>query len=534
MAPLKLLMMSTSFFSTNGYSAIGHSLITHLAKKQDLQITHWAFQNFPGNPKHAEARKYPSNVQVYDAFANEQKDKGLMGFGFDEVTNFVNMNKPDVIWIYNDMVVVSNILEKLKQCEHKAFKTIVYMDQVYLTQRKEFIKRLNEEADFVILFTPFWEECVKEQGLIKPTAYLQHGFDPMRNYPVPKNLARLHFGLKPDDFIVINTCRNVPRKRIDLMMIAWAKFVSRHLDEPVKLLLAMNPTQGAWNLIEIYEYELKKYSMTLEEGMKHIILIDNPQQLTDEDLNTLYNTADIGINTCQGAGFELTTFEHGGMGIPQIATLTGGIRDFLDNDSGMPVTPVIEAYTEQTSDGCYGRYELCHPDDFAAALEQYYADDDLRKEHGKNARTKMLTKYRWEDISDKLYKIFLKVADRTENTIDSNNISLDDINNLENNLNINCLVDAPVEAVAEPVVPVSVDVTPVAVPSEATPVKLTPQAFQQKKKNDIKSKLQAKLAAKKQNRTKIPVVEESDSDDDIPIEKLLKMKNKIDKLLSKQ
>ena len=59
-----------------------------------------------------------------------------MGFGFDQITHFVTMNKPDVIIIYNDMVVVSNILEKLKSVPNRSFKVIVYMDQVYLYQKK--------------------------------------------------------------------------------------------------------------------------------------------------------------------------------------------------------------------------------------------------------------------------------------------------------------------------------------------------------------------------------------------------------------
>jgi glycosyltransferase involved in cell wall biosynthesis len=519
MAPLKVMMCSTNFASSNGYSRISVGLINYLAKKQDLEIIHWAFQNFPGNPQHAAARKYPSNVQVYDAFANEVNK--ALGFGFEQIKDYVDMTKPDVIWIYNDMIVVSNILEQLKKCEYKNFKVIVYMDQVYLTQRKEFIKRLNEEADFVILFTPFWEECVKKQGLIKPTDYLQHGFDPHTNYPVPKNLARLHFGLKPEDFIVITTVRNVPRKAVPLTIMAWAKFVSHHQGEPVKLLLAMHPTQGAWNLIELYEHELREYDITLEEGMKHIILIDNPQQLTDEDLNTLYNAADVGINTTQGAGFELTTFEHGGIGIPQIATYTGGIRDFLDTESGIPVMPIIQSYTDMTSDGCNGKYEMCHPDDFTEAIETYYVDEEIRKKHGANARKKMLTKYKWEDLGEKLYTIFMKVANRDANpetnqdinTLDSNIISLDDINALDSGTdsqtdsqtNINSNINLLLNHIAK-----------------------KEEIVTKKTKPDIKARLQAKLAAKK---TKIKVVSDDSDDENIPIEKLLKMKTKIDKLL---
>lgn len=103
--------------------------------------------------------------------------------------------------------------------------------------------------------------------------------------------------------------------------------------------------------------------MTIEEGMKHIILIDNPQQLSDEDVNILYNCADVGINTCMGAGFELTTFEHAGMGYPQIAPYIGGIRDFLDSSCGMTIEAKMPFYTDTSFDGCPGCAQLCAPDD---------------------------------------------------------------------------------------------------------------------------------------------------------------------------
>ena len=562
---LKVILFSTSQYSSNGYSAVTTALISHLAEKKDIELTHWAFQAFPSNPQHREKRAYPSNVQVFDAWANEKlTEPNSLGFGFTLVKDFVDMNKPDVLCIYNDMVVVSNILEQLKKCEYKNFKVIVYFDQVYLTQRKEFIQRLNNEADFVMCFTPYWEECAKGQGLTKPSDFLQHGFDPMKNYPVPKKLARLHFGLKQEDFIVINTCRNVPRKKYDTMMQCWAEFVSRHRGEPVKFLIATHPTQGSWNLIELYEHELRIREMTLEEGMKHIILIDNPQQLTDEDLNTLYNTADVGINTCQGAGFELTTHEHGGIGIAQIATFTGGIRDFLDKDCGTPITPCITGYTDMNSDGCNGKYEQGHPNDFADALDAYYADDEYRLSHGKKMRENILKNYKWADIGEKLYNIIKKVYGPVSQ-LEQTNVNLIDIGDLnltedivpvvekvtdivkETPIAVPVAVEVPVPASVEVPAPVPAPVevaapvpAPVEVPAAApATTKVPPQVTQQKKKDEIKSRLLAKLAEKKANKvvkTKITVVEESDSDSDkeVSVEKLLKMKKNIEKMLEKK
>lgn len=403
----RVLFFGTHPYCYNGYCVVTHNLAKELAKKPDIQLTIYGFQNFYNNPKHMKEREIPRNVYVYDAHANETPKQ--MGFGFDQIPEFVAMNKPDVCVIYNDMVVVSNVLNKLKEARsampapHNQFKVMVYIDQVYLHQKQEYIKRLNEDADYVLAFTPYWEGVAKELGITKPTGYLQHGFDPRVHFPVPKPLARQYFGLKKDDFIVLNLNRNQPRKRWDTCLQAYADFVSRHMVEPVKLLIA-TATTGAWNLLEIYERELKKRGFTLEEGMRHIILIDNPQQLADEDINILYNVADVGINTCDGEGFGLCNFEQAAIGTPQIVPHIGGFRDFFDEDNAMLVTPKLTFYIDSGRDGVGGEAQMCDWRDFSAALEKYYTDAKLRESHGLACRRRILRDYRWADLGERFYK----------------------------------------------------------------------------------------------------------------------------------
>ena len=263
----RVLFFGTHPYSTNGYSYVTIELARQMAKRDDIKFSIFGFQNFNTSTEdHKKNREWPSNVYVYDAFANETSKQ--MGFGFDQVTDFVTLHKPDVVIIYNDMVVVSNILDKLKAVQDRKFKTVVYIDQVYLYQKKDHIKKLNEETDMVVAFTPYWEELVKGMGLTKPTDYLCHGFNKMLHYPIPKKLARQYFSLNEKDFIITNLNRNQPRKRWDTCLQAWAEVVSRHLEEPIKLLIA-TAVNGAWNLIEVYERELGKRGVTLEEGMKH-------------------------------------------------------------------------------------------------------------------------------------------------------------------------------------------------------------------------------------------------------------------------
>ena len=435
MGTTKVLLFGTHPSCYNGYCLVVYNLALELAKKKDIELTVFGFQNFYSNSAHNTERKLPPNVYMYDAYSSENPKS--MGFGFEQVKDVVSTVKPDICILYNDMVVVSNIINKLNEIPNKSFKTVVYIDQVYLYQKTEYVKLLNEKADYVMAFTPYWEDIAKSIGITKPTGFLQHGFDPMVHYPLPKALARQYFGLKKDDFIIMNLNRNQPRKRWDICLMAFAEVVSRHPDEPIKLLIATS-VNGAWNLMEVYERELKKRGLTLEDGMKHIILIDNPQQLTDEDVNILYNVADAGINTCDGEGFGLCNFQQAAIGIPQIVPRIGGFIDFFDKTTAAVIEPKFSLYIDSGRDGVGGESQLCDWSDFANAIDDIWTDRGNAMLMAGRSRARILQNYGWDKIGDKLHNIIREVVgvpDTVEEVAPSSNkVSLKLLDELENDL----------------------------------------------------------------------------------------------------
>ena len=402
--PTRVILAASDSRITNGYSIVAYELAKELAKKQDIELTYYGFQRFNPNPAHEKERELPTNVQIYDAFANENP-KG-MGFGFDQVADFVTLNKPDVIILYNDMVVVANIMERIIKIPNRKFKIIVYIDQVYTPQKSQYIELLNNHADYVMAFTPFWEDTLKWMGITKPTGFLPHGFNPMTHYPVPTNICRDYYNLKQNDFIVLSLNRNQPRKRYDLLLQAWAEFVYRHPDDPVKLLIA-TAIKGSWDLMEVYTYELKKRGMTIADGLKHVIFIDNPQNLLDEEINILYNLGDISLAVSDGGGFELCTYQQAAVGKPQITSYVGGIKDFFTAQNSVILKPKMKIHLDSASVG--GEAELIDYLDAVDGLEAYYASHELRKRHGALCREGILKKYKWSDIGDKLYNIIKEV-----------------------------------------------------------------------------------------------------------------------------
>lgn len=549
---IKVMFFGTHPCCYNGYCLITYNLGKQLAARGDIELIVFGFQNFYMSPPHIKERELPPNVYIYDAFFNENPKQ--MGFGFDQVKEVVKMVKPDVCVVYNDMVVVSNVMNKLKEAKEEdgmGFKTIVYIDQVYLYQKAEYIKLLNERADYVLCFTPYWEGIAKGIGITRPMGYLQHGFDPMVHYPVPKALARQYFGLKKDDFIIMNLNRNQPRKRWDICLQAFAEVVSRHLEEPIKLLIA-TAVNGAWNLMEVYERELKKRGLTLEQGMKHIVLIDNPQQLTDEDVNILYNVANVGINTCDGEGFGLCNFQQAAIGIPQIVPAIGGFLDFFGGGRACCIEPKFTLYIDTGRDGVGGESQLCEWIDFANAIDQLYSNPEDAERMGQEARRFICKNYSWESIGDKFYNILKEVNGLPSKAAEireaissaqapkpppSGNVPLSLVQQWEKELG------AVKEALPSPTAPPAVSSQEAPknltdakedpdddiqyVPVRRREVKKTPQSALLQKKEETKSRLREKLEKKKAEEAAI----DKGIDTDLDKESLLALKAKIDRLL---
>jgi glycosyltransferase involved in cell wall biosynthesis len=413
----RVLFFGTHPKQFNGYSKVVYEIIKCMSNKTDrYEFFVYGFQNSYINNRHR--MDIPDNVNIYDAQANENPKK--MGFGITEIKEYVALNKPDVCIVYNDMLILHQVITQLKEVQKEQsmnFKIIAYIDQIYLNQKKQFINFINENADMSMMFTSKWEECIKKQGLTTKTCFLPHGFNSKTYFPIRKDIARQYFNMNKDDFLILNLNRNQPRKRWDTCIKAFAEVVSRCRGKPIKMIIA-TAIQGGWNLLELYERELQKRNITLEEGMKHIVLVDRPQQMTDEETNILYNVADIGINTCDGEGFGLCNFEQAAIGIPQIVPRLGGFEDFLDDTNASLIEPQMAYYVDNTRDMVCGEALLCDYSDFADAIQAYFDSPALREEHGSLCRKQILEKYKWTDIVEKMCSIIDQVCPRQSDLVE--------------------------------------------------------------------------------------------------------------------
>ena len=398
---LKFMLVSTHCHQFTGYSKVSNGILEQLSKQPWLELTHFGFQKHPQAPQ--QYRPYPPGVDVIDAAALENPTQ--QGFGYQGLVDSIRRKKPHVVMIYNDMAVVTRFLEEIRKSGiSRDFKVWVYCDQVYDCQLQGMIDVLNRDADRVFAFTSYWKKQLKDQGVTRPLSVLGHGFDPKTYFTVPRELARKSLKLPDDVFVIMNLNRNQPRKRQDIMIMAFVELAVKYPTKPIVMLCICDKGEkGGWWLFEIFVRELKKRGVPIEQFGNRLMISSQDMVFKDEDINVLYNIADVGISTAEGEGWGLCTFEQMGVGIPQVVPDVGGYKEYCNNDNSMVVKPKHRYYLPSVYSPVGGEAQACDPHDVCLALEEYLNDSEKKKRHGAKAKETVLG-YTWEKATAELVK----------------------------------------------------------------------------------------------------------------------------------
>lgn len=399
---LRILFVSTHVSQSTGYAKTSWNLLKELGKKDDIEVIHYGFQRF-GDDTDREGKRLaslPESVIVHDACKAEVPLE--QGFGFRGFRDFVRLSRPDVIFLYNDVYILARFISELntepRPCPNA--RIVSYVDTVYEFVNPDLLTLVERASDHFIAFTQHWKEMLLNQGVRKPVSTLMHGFDPEQVYPLDRPK-------RPDDapMVCLNLNRNQPRKRYDLMAITMALVFAKRPDANVRFVAAADIRTGSWDVPKIFARELCK-RMSPEKAatyLDRLLTVQAPSKMSDDEINRLYNEADVGLNFAQGEGVGLCTLEHAGLGRPQICGRFGGFIEYLDDNSATLLDAVGHVYVDGR-DPVGGEASVIDPEDACDAILKYLDDPELRERHGKAARERIL-KYKWSDIGNELHKV---------------------------------------------------------------------------------------------------------------------------------
>jgi glycosyltransferase involved in cell wall biosynthesis len=408
--PVKVMIVSTHINQVNGYSKVATNIINQLTANKWIQIIHFATQQIPNTNI---GRKYPTGVKVIDGSVLE-KQKAL-GYGFSELPSVILSEKPDIVFIYNDIAVVCGYIEEIRKAIQKRFfKIWAYVDMVYEAPQQGLIDTINRDIDRVFCFTKLWKDQLKSQGLTRPVDVMNHAADNTSLRSIPREIARQSIGLPRDVFLFTSLNRNIPRKRLDLLIMSFVKLIIRFPMKPIFLLIVSNSNdKGGFPLFEIFARELQLSGVTTETfGNRLLITLDN-NRYTDDDVNIIYNCGDAGVSCAEGEGFGLCTFEQMSLGIPQIVPKITGHLEYCTDDNSQIIIPKTRFYIPQAYNTVTGQAHMVDPEDVSKAMERYVFDEDLRKLHGKLAKEKA-NEYTWNKCCAILVKRLKALQDEDD------------------------------------------------------------------------------------------------------------------------
>lgn len=333
----KILLICDDIRVHSGVATVAKEIVIHTSH-------HFNWVQMAGAIKHPESGK---RLDISTS-VNEQvgiSDSSVLlypqdGYGnADILRQIISLEKPDAIMLITDpryFTWLFNIENEIR--------------------RKIPITYLNIWDDYPapMYNKPYYEACDLLMGISKQTVninkivlgdsaggkifkYIPHGLNPELYFPIDsknedlKKFKKELFGGRESEFTVFFNSRNIRRKQIPDTMLAFRTFLDslpKEKSDKCHLVLHTDVVSDHGTDLEaVREYLFE------ENYPKNVIF--STSKLAQNELNYLYNIADVQILLTSNEGWGLTITEAILSGTPIIANTTGGIQDqmqFLDNN----------------------------------------------------------------------------------------------------------------------------------------------------------------------------------------------------------
>ena len=401
---MKVFFMSTHPNQGTGYARVANKITNYLASIPGVEVVCYAFQNY--KEQEIKDRFIDRRIKFYDAIKIDPMSP--KGFGDNGIIPALIEEKPDVLFIYNDIMTTQSIMQLIPS-EHMPSKKILYADIVYpFEDIKVYNELKNYNFDRIWTFLDCWKtHLIDDIGFDSSVVnVLPHGIDFDRLVDIPQGEAKKLSGFDPDDFLVLNMNRNSTHEVWVSTISAFLEFLKRQdMNPKIKLFCSceIEGKGGGCNIQLTSVNECKRLGLDPNVVLnKHIFMNPQANRLTDDEVNNMYNAADIGLNTCCGEGFGLTNSEHIYFNRPQIVSGVPALKETIGKYACIIEPKVVQPVNVREIHG--GIIYICDPLDFTDALEHYYMNRDDKP----NAREYIKEQYNWENAYKVLDQFFRK------------------------------------------------------------------------------------------------------------------------------
>ena len=331
MSKKKIMLFSDDLRMSSGVGTVSKNFVLGTLHKYDwVQI--------------GGAIKHPDEGKVVDMNDSIREETGIedaylkiypiSGYGNQEIARqVINIEKPDAILHYTD----PRFWGWLYQMEHELRQHVPIFyyniwDDLPTPRYNEFF---YESCDLIMNISKQTVAMVRDAAVKKPrtdwdNTYIPHGIPEDKFYSISeldvKVWNRLQayknsiLGNKDYEFVVFWNNRNIRRKVPSDVVMAYKTFCDMlPKEQSDKCLLIMHTSpidHNGTDLPEVVKNVCPNYDVYF-----------SAEKLEEEQLNFLYNIADVQINIASNEGFGLGTAEALMAGTPIIVNVTGGMQD---------------------------------------------------------------------------------------------------------------------------------------------------------------------------------------------------------------
>jgi glycosyltransferase involved in cell wall biosynthesis len=325
-----ILLLSDDLRLHSGIATMSKELVLHTAHKFDwLQV--------------GAAVKHPDEGKFFDVSDDINKEAGITdasvriipssGYGNQQMLRqIITTENPDAILHFTDP---------------RFWGWLYAMEDEIRRHIPIFYYNIWDDLPDPMWNAPFYGSCDLLMGISKQTyginkrvmekfgmamedwqiRYVPHGvserFKPIskdsEEYQSVLNMKK-SLGIEDKKFVVLYNNRNIRRKNPGDVVLAYKEFCDTLTAEEAKDVVLLFHTQ-----------QVDPNGTDLNEVIKNVcpdynVVFTNSKYSTD-DLNLVYNLADVTINMASNEGFGLATCESVNAGTPIIVNVTGGMQD---------------------------------------------------------------------------------------------------------------------------------------------------------------------------------------------------------------
>ena len=209
------------------------------------------------------------------------------------------------------------------------------------------------------------------------------GFDGNELWPIDKRVARAELGFAPDERIVLQLGRLVPRKGIDIVVRALARLRRTHGLDPLLVIVGGETDDPC----PIANPEIARLdAIAAAEGVRDRVFFTGrkPRHV----LRYYYSAADVFVTTPWYEPFGITPIEAMACATPVIGASVGGIKSTVrDGRTGFLVPPR-------------------DPHALAERLAELCRSPDLGRRFGAAGRERVLRHFTWAQVADRMESVY--------------------------------------------------------------------------------------------------------------------------------